>query len=96
MALYSVVVPVYNGEHMLEELYQRLAVVFDETIFQPFELIMVDDGSKDRSYEVMQQFRPTLRRSLRFSVCQGRFCHHHGRRPSASPGGNSQADPGNG
>ena len=57
MALYSVVVPVYNGEHMLEELYQRLAVVFDETIFQPFELIMVDDGSKERSYEVMQRLR---------------------------------------
>lgn len=55
MALYSVVVPVYNSEHTLEELYTRLSKVFDETVQRPFELILVDDGSKDRSYEVMQE-----------------------------------------
>lgn len=57
MALYSVVVPVYNSEHTLNELYTRLEKVFRESIGQPFELILVDDGSKDRSFEVMKELR---------------------------------------
>ena len=57
MSLYSVVVPVYNSEHTLEELYTRLEKVFRETIKEEFELILVDDGSKDRSFEVMQGLR---------------------------------------
>lgn len=49
MCLYSVVVPVYNSEHTLQELYTRLEKVFRETIKEEFELILVDDGSRDRS-----------------------------------------------
>lgn len=54
MSLYSVVVPVYNSEHTLDELYERLCKVFDETMEEPFELILVDDSSRDNSYEKMQ------------------------------------------
>lgn len=57
MSLYSVVVPVYNSEHTLEELYRRLEKVFREVIKEDFELILVDDGSKDRSFEVMTELR---------------------------------------
>ena len=57
MSLYSVVVPVYNSEHTLEELYRRLERVFREVIKEDFELILVDDGSKDRSFEVMTELR---------------------------------------
>ena len=57
MSLYSVVVPVYNSEHTLQELYTRLEKVFREVIKEEFELILVDDGSKDRSFEVMQELR---------------------------------------
>lgn len=57
MSLYSVVVPVYNSEHTLEELYHRLEKVFRETLKEDFELILVDDGSKDRSYEIMEKLR---------------------------------------
>ena len=57
MALYSVVVPVYNSEHTLNELYSRLEKVFREEIQQPFELILVDDGSKDHSFQVMTELR---------------------------------------
>ena len=54
MSLYSVVVPVYNSEHTLDELYGRLRKVFDETMKEHFELILVDDSSRDNSYEKMQ------------------------------------------
>lgn len=55
MSLYSVVVPVYNSEHTLHELYERVSKVFDETLHEDFEMILVDDGSKDHSYEVMEE-----------------------------------------
>ena len=57
MSLYSVVVPVYNSEHTLTELYTRLDKVFRETVQEPFELILVDDGSKDCSYQIMEELR---------------------------------------
>ena len=55
MALYSVVVPVYNSEKSLEILYRRLAAVFDEQLHEPFELILVDDCSRDESYQVIKR-----------------------------------------
>jgi len=62
MHLYSIVVPVYNSEPMLEELYERIKTVFEQTIHQHFELILVDDGSRDNSFTVMQQLRAKDRR----------------------------------
>lgn len=55
MALYSIVIPVYNSEKSLEILYQRIATVFDEKLKAPFELILVDDCSTDASYEVVRR-----------------------------------------
>jgi len=51
---YSVVVPVYNGEKSLDELHKRLIKVFG-AIKKTFEIILVDDCSKDNSWEVMQK-----------------------------------------
>ncbi len=55
MSLYSVVVPVYNSEHTLETLYTRLKRVFDEELKEPFELLLVDDSSRDHSWEIMER-----------------------------------------
>jgi undecaprenyl-phosphate 4-deoxy-4-formamido-L-arabinose transferase len=49
----SVVVPVYNEERNLPELLPRLQAVLDAT-GQPYELVFVDDGSSDRSIEVLK------------------------------------------
>ena len=38
MSLYSVVVPVYNSEHTLQELYTRQEKVFREVIKEEFEM----------------------------------------------------------
>jgi len=54
MSLYSVVVPVYNSEHTVGELYERLKKVFDEELKRDFELLLVDDGSKDNSWSVLE------------------------------------------
>ena len=52
---FSVVVPVYNSSRTLEELHRRLAAVFDETMKATFEMVLVDDSSRDNSWEVMRR-----------------------------------------
>jgi undecaprenyl-phosphate 4-deoxy-4-formamido-L-arabinose transferase len=50
----SVVIPVYNSEGSLTELVARLcAVAAAERT--PFEIILVNDGSRDRSWDVIDQ-----------------------------------------
>jgi undecaprenyl-phosphate 4-deoxy-4-formamido-L-arabinose transferase len=48
----SVVIAVYNEEANLEPLYERLDRVLEE-LGRPYEVIFVDDGSKDRSLEIL-------------------------------------------
>ena len=62
MSLYSVVVPVYNSENTLDELYTRIRDVFEHTVKEEFQLILVDDGSKDHSYEKMKALRAADKR----------------------------------
>ena len=50
---FSVVVPVYNSERSLEELYQRISSTF-EKMGESFEVIFVNDRSSDRSYAVLR------------------------------------------
>jgi glycosyltransferase involved in cell wall biosynthesis len=52
----SVVVPVYNEQESLEELHERLRTILKQTSLC-YECIYVDDGSRDRSYRVLQQLR---------------------------------------
>ncbi|MDR0891531.1 MAG: glycosyltransferase family 2 protein [Mediterranea sp.] len=52
----SVVIPLYNEEESLPELYAWIARVMQEGGFS-YEVIFVDDGSTDRSWEVVQQLR---------------------------------------
>ena len=54
--LYSIVVPVYRGERSLRELYGRIDKTF-ENIQGDYELILVEDGGGDNSWEVMKSLR---------------------------------------
>ena len=48
----SIIVPVFNEEGSLPELYRRITAVMKQ-LDMSFELIFVDDGSTDRSFEIM-------------------------------------------
>lgn len=48
----SLVVPVFNEEESLEELYQWIHEVMDMHGFQ-YELILIDDGSNDQSWDII-------------------------------------------
>lgn len=52
----SVVIPVYNEEENLPPLWDELRAVLDG-LRLPFEVVFVDDGSHDRSAEIIRGFR---------------------------------------
>jgi dolichol-phosphate mannosyltransferase len=52
--LISIVVPVYNEEDVLEELYRRMSIAMND-FGDSWELILVDDGSVDDSAKIIQQ-----------------------------------------
>ena len=51
LQLLSVVAPVYDEEATIREFHERVCAALPEL---PFELVLVDDGSKDRSAEVLE------------------------------------------
>lgn len=55
MTKYSVVIPVFNEEENLPEIYNRLSLVFKELDGEA-EFIFIDDGSKDTSVDLLDNF----------------------------------------
>jgi polyisoprenyl-phosphate glycosyltransferase len=53
---YSVVVPVFNSETSLKDLNDRIHAVFQE-LNASFEIIFVEDGSKDNSWKVLTEIK---------------------------------------
>lgn len=53
--LISIIVPVYYQEKGLHELHRRLTQVMTKMTEFDYEIILVNDGSKDRSFEVMKE-----------------------------------------
>jgi dolichol-phosphate mannosyltransferase len=63
----SIVVPAYNEEGCIEELAARLGNVFDNAVGVRFEAIIVDNGSRDRTLELLIG---VAKRDSRFTVLQ--------------------------
>ena len=57
MPLVSVVIPVYNGERFLRE---SLESVFAQT-YQDYEIVCVDDGSKDASLAILNEYQDKIK-----------------------------------
>jgi len=51
--VYSIIAPIYNEEGNIPELHRRISEVMEST-GETWELICVNDGSKDRSLEMLQ------------------------------------------
>ena len=54
----SIVIPMFNEEENIEELYQRLTTVLKD-LGRPYELIFVDDGSTDHTFARLQSIENT-------------------------------------
>lgn len=54
MIKYSIVVPMYNEEEVIEETYKRLTETM-RTTNEEYELVFVNDGSRDRTMEIVSR-----------------------------------------
>ena len=52
---YSIVIPVYNEQEVIHETYRRLTEVMRSTK-EAYELLFVNDGSKDRTAEIIKEY----------------------------------------
>ncbi|MCL1925409.1 MAG: glycosyltransferase family 2 protein [Defluviitaleaceae bacterium] len=51
---YSVVIPAYNEEEVLHACHKQLTEVM-KSLGEPYELIFVDDGSKDKTLQILKE-----------------------------------------
>lgn len=60
--LLSVVVPCFNEEEVLQETHRRLTEVFESEPSVQLELVYVDDGSRDRTLDLLRELQRLDRR----------------------------------
>jgi glycosyltransferase involved in cell wall biosynthesis len=77
---FSIVVPIFNEQESIAELYRSITVALDD-IDPCYEIIMVDDGSKDGSYAIL---RDLAARDERLKVI--RFRRNFGQTAAMSAG----------
>ena len=70
----SVVIPVFNGEHSIGEVVDRIGTTFANV---PHEIILVDDGSQDGSASVCRQMVMRQSTHIRFVELARNFGEHH-------------------
>ena len=53
----SIIIPAYNEEESLPMLYERLKKLIDEVENYEFEILFVNDGSKDKTIQIIKELR---------------------------------------
>lgn len=71
--IFSIIAPIFNESQSLPELYRRVKEVMDSTE-EPWELILVDDGSTDGSTEIIRDLAASDKR-LRPVIFARNFGH---------------------
>jgi polyisoprenyl-phosphate glycosyltransferase len=66
---YSLVVPIYNESENIPELYRRVSLVMD-SLPEQGELILVNDGSRDRSLEMLRDLHEQDQRVCYLSLAR--------------------------
>lgn len=78
---FSIVIPIYNEEENIPELYRRLTVVMEALCGQikaekdAYEILMVDDGSRDGSWDLIKELHEKDGRVKGISFARN-FGHH--------------------
>lgn len=52
----SILIPAYNEQEVLHYLYERLFKLADKTAYYDFEFMFVNDGSRDKTLEIIKQY----------------------------------------
>ena len=80
MPKYSLIIPIYNEEETIPELYRRLSAVMD-SLDDSVELILINDGSRDRSLNLMRELQERDAR-----VCYISFARNFGHQAAVTAG----------
>lgn len=71
----SIVIPVHNEQEVLEELYTRLTNTLD-TLGKPYEIILTNDGSTDRSSAMLKEMHNRRPEQIRVIEFNGNYGQH--------------------
>lgn len=71
----SIVIPVHNEQEVLEELYTRLTTTLDQ-LDKPYEIILTNDGSTDKSAEMLADLHKRRPDQIRVIEFNGNYGQH--------------------
>ncbi len=71
----SIVIPVHNEQENLEELYTRLTSTLDK-LGKSYEIILTNDGSTDRTAEMLAELHARRPKQIRVIEFNGNFGQH--------------------
>ena len=57
MKTITIIIPAYNEEESLPFLYERLEKLMDDVKNYEFEILFVNDGSKDNTLNLIKEYR---------------------------------------
>ena len=77
----SIIIPAYNEEEALPALMERITKFADDTKDYDFEFLFVNDGSKDRTIELIKEYREKDKR-----VCYVDFARNFGKETAMKAG----------
>lgn len=77
----SIIIPAYNEEEALPVLMERITKFADDTKDYDFEFLFVNDGSKDRTIELIKEYREKDKR-----VCYVDFARNFGKETAMKAG----------
>lgn len=72
--IFSIVAPIYNEAGNIQELHQRVSAVM-ESIGEPWEIVMVNDGSSDGSADLLSALHKEDRKHVRVVHFSRNFGH---------------------
>lgn len=58
----SILIPAYNEQEVLEHLYHRLGKLANDNKSYEFEFLFIDDGSRDKTLEIIKEYAETDKR----------------------------------
>ncbi len=71
----SIVIPVHNEQEVLPTLFKRLMPVM-QGLNRPFEIILTNDGSKDESERILDEYQEQYPKNIRIIHFNGNFGQH--------------------
>lgn len=71
----SIVIPVYNEEESLPQLFKELYPVM-EKLNRSYEIIFINDGSRDKSFAMLYDFQQHHKKTIRVIDLNGNFGQH--------------------